>query len=523
MKKHILFTLSLTLSITSFSQFSILDEQKISDLEGDFLATLDNGDIICVDIEGIGDLDLDGIPDVAISTTRDDDGGLDRGAVYITFLNANGTVKDYQKISSTDGGFGASLNDEDHFGGSLALLGDLNNDGVQDIAVGAYDDDDGGTKRGAVYILFLNTDGTVAGYQKISDTAGNFTATLDNNDEFGRGLAGIGDLNGDSVPDLAVGALLDDDGGQDRGALYILFMNTNGTVNSYQKISSTQGNFSGVLQSNGYFGFAVTNMGDINGDSVNDLAVTHRDADVNGFDKGEVYILFMNQNGTVNAHQRITEGSGGLNATLSNGERFGYSVQNIDDINNDGVNDLLVGSPYSSEGGFERGRFAILYLTNQGLVGGEQWFSSIQGGVSGPIDNGDLFGYSVANLGDINSDSHNDIMIGAVLDDDGGTDKGAGYIFFQRNTLSISENNKNGVVCVQPNPFSNNFEIANSSDKTQVIEIIIYSADGRKVFNQNNVKTQFTSINTANWLSGSYVVSIKLSSGEIVRQSIIKI
>lgn len=78
MKKHILFALSLTLSVTSFSQFSILDEQKISDLEGDFLATLDNGDIICVDIEGIGDFNLDGIPDIAISTTRDDDGGLDR-------------------------------------------------------------------------------------------------------------------------------------------------------------------------------------------------------------------------------------------------------------------------------------------------------------------------------------------------------------------------------------------------------------------------------------------------------------
>ena len=523
MKKLLLPSIFSILTLTSFSQFSILGEQKISDLQGNFLATLDNGDIIGVDIEGIGDLDLDGIPDVAISTTRDDDGGSDRGAVYIVFLNANGTVKDYQKISSTEGGFGASLENEDHFGGSLALIGDLNGDGVQDIAVGAYDDDDGGTKRGAIYILFLNTDGTVSGYQKISDTAGNFTATLDNNDEFGRGLAGIGDLNGDMVPDLAVGALLDDDGGQDRGALYILFMNTNGTVNSYQKISSSQGNFSGALQNNGYFGFAVTNMGDINGDSVNDLAVTHRDADVNGFDKGEVYILFMNQNGTVNAHQRITEGAGGLNAVLSNGERFGYALQNIDDINNDGINDLLVGSPYSGEGGFERGRFAILYLTPQGIVGSEQWFSSIQGGVTGPIDNGDLFGYALANLGDINNDTHTDIMISAVLDDDGGTDRGAVYVLLQRNTLSVSEIEKTNTIAIQPNPVSNSFVILNDKEDKQMEELSIYSTDGKVVYSEKDNFSSKITIGVGEWDSGSYLVKVKLNNGEVITAKLIKI
>jgi hypothetical protein len=77
MKKLLLPSIFSILTLTSFSQFSILGEQKISDLQGNFLATLDNGDIIGVDIEGIGDLDLDGIPDVAISTTRDDDGGSD--------------------------------------------------------------------------------------------------------------------------------------------------------------------------------------------------------------------------------------------------------------------------------------------------------------------------------------------------------------------------------------------------------------------------------------------------------------
>ena len=70
-------------------------------------------------------------------------------------------------------------------------MGDLDNDGVIDIAVGAPGDDDGGSGRGAVYVLFLTTSGTVKSYQKISDTAGSFAATMANSDAFGSAIAGM--------------------------------------------------------------------------------------------------------------------------------------------------------------------------------------------------------------------------------------------------------------------------------------------------------------------------------------------
>ena len=84
----------------------------------------------------------------------------------------------------------------------------------------------------------MNANGTVKSHQKISDTKGNFTGTLADMDNFGYSVASIGDLNGDNVPDLAVSAHNDDDGGSDRGAVWILFMNANGTVKSQQKIST---------------------------------------------------------------------------------------------------------------------------------------------------------------------------------------------------------------------------------------------------------------------------------------------
>ena len=159
----------------------------------------------------------------------------------------HGWVLSHQKISDTEGGFTGTLHDLNRFATSMAALGDLDGDGVGDLAVGARWDNDGGTEHGAVWILFLKRDGTVKSHQKISDTAGGFTGILDDQDHFGSSMASLGDLDGDGVGDLAVGGALDDDGGGGRGAVWVLFLNPDGTVKWHQKISSTEGGFTGAL------------------------------------------------------------------------------------------------------------------------------------------------------------------------------------------------------------------------------------------------------------------------------------
>ena len=73
-------------------------------------------------------------------------------------------------------------------------------------------------------VSHAQTPGEVLFHQKISDTAGGFTGGLHNNDFFGVAAAALGDLDGDGVTDLAVGAVNDDDGGFNRGAVWILFL-----------------------------------------------------------------------------------------------------------------------------------------------------------------------------------------------------------------------------------------------------------------------------------------------------------
>ncbi|MCH8345268.1 MAG: FG-GAP repeat protein [Planctomycetes bacterium] len=425
----------------------VLSHQKIDDTEGGFTGILDDHDFFGRSAASLGDLDGDGVDDLAVGATFDDDGGTppdaQRGAVWVLFLNTDGTVKAHQKISDTQGGFTGILDDDDQFGSSVASLGDLDGDGVTDLAVGAAEDDDGGTgsgaNRGAVWVLFLNTDGTVKSHQKISDTQGGFTGTLDDDGYFGNSVASLGDLDGDRVPDLAVGAFADDDGGSGRGAVWVLFLNPDGTVKAHQKISDTQGGFTGILDNTVLFGSSVASLGDLDGDGVGDLAVGAR-RDDDGCevqcDRGAVWVLFLNTDGTVNSHQKISDTQGGFTGVLDDFDWFGSSVGWLGDLDGDAVADLAVAAPLDDDGGFNSGAVWVLFLNTDGTVKAHQKISDTEGGFTGILDNGDSFGDSLASLGDLDGDGVGDLAVGAHGDDDGGFNRGAVWVLFLDGILS---------------------------------------------------------------------------------------
>ena len=338
-----------------------------------------------------------------------------------------GTVLREQRVAGSTGGFLGAIDNEDHFGHALAALGDVDGDGVGDIAVGAPDDDDGGSGRGAVWILFANADGTIRSQQKISDLAGNFQGALSNFDRFGIAVAGIGDLDGDGIGELAVGAEQDDDGGTDRGAVWILFLGAEGTVRSELKISQTMGGFAGVLRNDDAFGRAIVALEDQDGDGVGEIAVGAPQDDDGGPNRGAVWILYLAADGSVRAQRKVSFLAGGFAGALDNDDRFGMSLAALGDLGGDGTTELAIGADQDDDGASAAGAVWIVSLEAGGTVVTRSKISATSGLALGGFDR---LGSSLAAVGDIDGDGVTDLATGATGDDDGGINRGAVWLCF---------------------------------------------------------------------------------------------
>jgi len=410
-------------------------EQKISANSGGFNGNLNSGDQFGSALAEPGDLEADGVRDLAVGAPFYDDDGSNKGAVWILFMDDDGRVDQEQKISSNAGGFGGNLSDDDLFGSAVAGVGDLNTDGAFDLAVGVPGNDNGGADRGGVWILFLDAEGKVQQEQKIADDTGGFGGNLHDDDRFGSAVADIGDVNGDGIPDLAVGTPNNDDGADNAGAVWILMMKADGKVDAWQKVSNTAGGFDGNLKADDHFGAAIAGIGDLDNNGVPDLAVGVPGNDNGGADRGGVWILFLDAEGKVRQQQKIADDTGGFGGNLHDDDRFGSAVAGIGDMNGDGIPELVVGTPNDDDGADNAGAVWILMMSTDGKVDAWQKVSSTAGGFNRNLKADDHFGAAITGIGNLDNNGLPDLAVGAPGDDDDGADKGAVWILFMERSI----------------------------------------------------------------------------------------
>jgi hypothetical protein len=346
----------------------------------------------------LGDLDGNGVQDLAVGAPGDDRSGASRGATWLLYRAANGDLdkriplRPARNFASLPGA-GGELS-----GRALARLGDLDGDGTLELASGSRPFL--GYAHEVVWLLSVDGEGHVSRRLQYENPAAElFTG-------FGASLALAGDIDNDGNTDLVVGAPLDDDGGfPESGAIWMLGLDSDGAVASTQKISATSGGFGGFL-ANDQFGSSVAALGDVNGDGVTDLAVgAPRDNDASN-DSGAVWILFLNPDRTVASQQKISPLAGGLGSISD--LRFGSALAPLGDVNSDGTPDVAVGASAGSSGG----ALFVLFLNPDGTVQSKVRHASAFGAV-----NGDELGSSLAALGDWDQDGRPDLAIGAASRD----------------------------------------------------------------------------------------------------------
>ncbi|NRA58515.1 MAG: FG-GAP repeat protein, partial [Phycisphaerales bacterium] len=346
----------------------------------------------------------------------------------------------------------------DYSGESVASAGDVNGDGVDDLIIGAIYGDPGGRRNaGETYVVFGRSDGFPAslGPDDLDGTNGFRIAGVAASDKSGTAVAGAGDLNGDGVEDLVIGATdTNGDSARLRGGAYVVFGSRDGfdPVVSLADLDGSNGFELAGTGLDGLLGGSVSAAGDLNGDGVDDAIVGARFSSPGGVrDAGAAYVVFGSEDGFPAILP--TDQLDGTNGVALNGaapdDFAGYAVSRAGDLNGDGIYDVAVGAAYAGdigEGFRAQGYAYVVFGRSVGFPAAID-LGDLDGADGFRMEgatNTDGAGRSLAGGGDLNGDGFDDLVVGApgtgyqyacYYCGDYGTPDGSAFVIYGRDSF----------------------------------------------------------------------------------------
>jgi len=417
---------------------STLNLSALNGLNGFRINGVAVGDYSGGSVSSAGDINGDGIDDLIIGAIFANPNGSASGSSYVVFGSGSG-FSSTLNLSALNGlnGFridGVAVGDSS--GGSVSSAGDINGDGFDDLIIGASSANPNGLFSGSSYVVF-GSGGGFSSTLNLSALNGLNGFRLDGvaaGDQSGRSVSSAGDINGDGIDDLIIGAPLANPNGLWSGSSYVVFGSGSG-FSSTLNLSTLNGlngfRIDGVAAFD-FSGDPVSSAGDINGDGFDDLIIGARSADPNGNYSGSSYVVFGSGGGfssTLNL-STLTGLNGFRIDGAAAGDNSGGSVSSAGDINGDGFDDLIIGAG----GANFSGSSYVVFGSGSGFSSTLN-LSTLTGLNGLRIDGvaaGDNSGGSVSSAGDINGDGIDDLIIGALFANPIGSSSGSSYVVFGR-------------------------------------------------------------------------------------------
>ena len=345
-------------------------------------------------------------------------------------------------LNGTNGFLNNGISSFDYAGVSVGGAGDVNGDGFDDILIGAEGADPHGSNSGQSYVVYGGAGGaSTVDLSALNGANGFIVNGIASGDRAGRAVSGAGDVNGDGFDDILIGAWAAGPHGSGSGQSYVVYGGSAMPASvELATLNGTTGFRVNGITAFDRSGDMVSGAGDVNGDGFDDVLIGAYTARPHGLNSGQSYVVYGGS--AVPGTVELSALNGPAGFILNGISTYDFSANALSgagDVNGDGFDDVLIGSPDADPNAVNTGQTYLVY-------GGSALPGTVElgflNGTNGFFLNGilsfDLSGYSVSDAGDVNHDGFDDILVGAPYADPHGAGSGQYYVVYGGTALPVS-------------------------------------------------------------------------------------